>query len=230
MDKSLAPALELDKTSLQFRVGFNPPTARRFADLGTAHGICPRDLRNMIREIDGLLPRMDYGNLNGKPNPNNGRAFHTYAIGKEYSRALYLSAPKLYAKGFNFDFDGDAMSVHVPISEKAVHEAYQMLPSKNLFKAGDKAHMINIDPDYQMGLYYLSLLEKSTGLSFRDIEDAEKKNLIKTDVFTLNGKKMTLGQYEINEILPAELRDYGRELDSKTVKKLLEKVSQKTTW
>lgn len=103
MDKSLAPALELDKTSLQFRVGFNPPTARRFADLGTAHGICPRDLRNMIREIDGLLPRMDYGNLNGKPNPNNGRAFHTYAIGKEYSRALYLSAPKLYAKGFNFD-------------------------------------------------------------------------------------------------------------------------------
>ena len=137
---------------------------------------------------------------------------------------LSIRVNPLVAKGFNFDFDGDAMSVHVPISEKAVHEAYQMLPSKNLFKAGDKAHMINIDQDYQMGLYYLSLLEKSTGLSFRDIEDAEKKNLIKTDVFTLNGKKMTLGQYEINEILPAELRDYGRELDSKTVKKLLEKV------
>jgi DNA-directed RNA polymerase subunit beta' len=137
---------------------------------------------------------------------------------------LSIRVNPLVAKGFNFDFDGDAMSVHVPVSEKAVHEAYQMLPSKNLFKAGDKAHMINIDQDYQMGLYYLSLLEKPTGQSFSSIEDAQKKIQFKTDVFALNGKKMTLGQYMINELLPEKLRDYERILDSKTVKKLLEQV------
>ena len=130
----------------------------------------------------------------------------------------------LVAKGFNFDFDGDTMSLHVPVSEKAVKEAYGMLPSKNLYKAGDRAHMINIDQDYQLGVYYLSIAEKDSGRAFASIEDAEKAIKDKQTSFYLNGKKMTLGQYYLNNVLPQSLQDYGRVFDSKAVKGLMEKL------
>ncbi len=44
----------------------------------------------------------------------------------------------LVTTAFNADFDGDQMAVHVPLSEKAVKEARElMLASKNLLKPAD---------------------------------------------------------------------------------------------
>lgn len=44
----------------------------------------------------------------------------------------------LVTSGFNADFDGDAMNFHVPVSDKAVKEAWdKMLPSKNIFRTTD---------------------------------------------------------------------------------------------
>lgn len=44
----------------------------------------------------------------------------------------------LIVKGFNADFDGDAMQFHVPSTDEAVKEAYErMLPSRNLLKPAD---------------------------------------------------------------------------------------------
>jgi DNA-directed RNA polymerase subunit beta' len=130
----------------------------------------------------------------------------------------------LVAKGFNFDFDGDTMSMHVPVSEKAVEEAKGMLPTKNLYKAGDRSHMVNIEQDYQLGLYYLSQFTGDSGKGFSSIEDAAKTIKGKTISFTLNGQKMTLGQYEINESLPVVLRDYSREMNSKNVKAVMDRL------
>jgi len=133
----------------------------------------------------------------------------------------------LSAKGFNFDFDGDTMSVHVPVSEKAVEEAKGMLPTKNLYKAGDRSQMINIEQDYQLGLYYLSKITGDSGKHFSSINKATKEIKDRTTSFTLDGKTMTLGQWAINEPLPSELRDYTRTMDSKIVKELIEILFQK---
>ena len=62
---------------------------------------------------------------------------------------------------------------------------------------------------------------------YKTIEEAEKAVKTKTDIFTLTGKKMTLGQYYLNELLPVPLQDYSRELSSKTVKGLLETLYTK---
>jgi len=44
----------------------------------------------------------------------------------------------LVTTAFNADFDGDQMAVHVPLSQKAVWEARQlMLSSRNLLKPAD---------------------------------------------------------------------------------------------
>ena len=64
----------------------------------------------------------------------------------------------LIVKGFNADFDGDAMQFHVPTSEAAVREAYEkMLPSRNLLHPADfKSPVHGPVNEYIGGLYHAS--------------------------------------------------------------------------
>jgi len=48
----------------------------------------------------------------------------------------------LIVKGFNADFDGDTMSAYIPIRPQAVEEAWNMVPSKNIFKGGEREHNV----------------------------------------------------------------------------------------
>jgi len=65
-----------------------------------------------------------------------------------------LQVPPIIVKGFNADFDGDAMNYHVPATDEAVKDAMdKMLPSKNLFAVKNfKAHQLPAN-EYQGGLY-----------------------------------------------------------------------------
>lgn len=65
-----------------------------------------------------------------------------------------LQVPPLIVKGFNADFDGDAMNYHVPTTDEAVKDAMEkMLPSSNLFSVRNfKAHQLPMN-EYQGGLY-----------------------------------------------------------------------------
>ena len=63
----------------------------------------------------------------------------------------------LVTTAFNADFDGDQMAVHVPLSEKAVWEARNlMLASKNLLKPADGEPIISPSKDMALGVYYLT--------------------------------------------------------------------------
>jgi len=67
-----------------------------------------------------------------------------------------IKIPPLVVKGFNADFDGDTMTVHVPITEDANKEAEKMLPSRNLYQPGTGKLMIAPSQEAQIGIYYLS--------------------------------------------------------------------------
>jgi len=67
-----------------------------------------------------------------------------------------VKIPPLVVKGFSADFDGDTMTVHVPISEEANKEAEKMLPSRNLFQPGSGRLMMAPSQESQIGLFYLS--------------------------------------------------------------------------
>jgi DNA-directed RNA polymerase subunit beta' len=85
----------------------------------------------------------------------------------------------LVTTAFNADFDGDQMAVHVPLSEKAVHEARTlMLASRNLLKPADGEPIISPSKDMVLGVYYLTTLDSSRkhpgeGRSFADIDEVE---------------------------------------------------------
>ena len=132
----------------------------------------------------------------------------------------------IVVKGFNADFDGDTMSVNIPIGNDAIEEANRMLPSKNIFKHGDLSVVPDLGQDYQLGLYQASLLGKNTGKSFKTISDAKSARLEMTDVFKLGRQNMTLGQYYINKDLPEPLKDYSRVMDANTVGDVLSRVGK----
>lgn len=68
----------------------------------------------------------------------------------------------LVTTAFNADFDGDQMAVHVPLSQKAVLEARQlMLSSRNLLKPADGEPIISPSKDMVLGVYYLTKIDDS---------------------------------------------------------------------
>src|SRR4030043_641259 len=67
----------------------------------------------------------------------------------------------LVTTAFNADFDGDQMAVHVPLSQKAVKEARDlMLASRNLLKPADGEPIISPSKDMVLGVYYLTMAQK----------------------------------------------------------------------
>jgi DNA-directed RNA polymerase subunit beta' len=64
----------------------------------------------------------------------------------------------LVTTAFNADFDGDQMAVHVPLSERAVWEARNlMLSSRNLLKPADGEPIISPSKDMVLGVFYLTM-------------------------------------------------------------------------
>ncbi|HVO69400.1 MAG TPA: DNA-directed RNA polymerase subunit beta' [Aggregatilineaceae bacterium] len=64
----------------------------------------------------------------------------------------------LVCAAFNADFDGDQMAVHVPLSQKAVEEARElMLSTRNLLKPADGSPVVAPSKDMVLGNYYLTM-------------------------------------------------------------------------
>jgi len=120
----------------------------------------------------------------------------------------------LVCKGFNADFDGDQMSVHVPISLEAQLEARTlMLSSNNVLSPANGEPMIVPTQDMVLGVYYISLIngehtEKSPRFANMDeIKLALDNKTIKLHtpiVARVNGKRYntTAGRMMLGELLP----------------------------
>ena len=92
----------------------------------------------------------------------------------------------LVCTGFNADFDGDQMAVHVPLSKAAQEEAlHLMLASNNILGPKDGKPIVTPSQDMVIGNYYLTLestkedfLKTAKELRARnDIEEAERYEL-----------------------------------------------------
>ena len=64
----------------------------------------------------------------------------------------------LACKGFNADFDGDQMAVHLPLSIEAQVEATTlMMSTHNIFSPANGDPIITASQDIVMGCYYLTM-------------------------------------------------------------------------
>lgn len=154
----------------------------------------------------------------------------------------------LVTTAFNADFDGDQMAVHVPLSDKAVWEARNlMLSSKNLLKPADGEPIISPSKDMVLGVYYLTmkndLQHKGDGRIFATMDEAELAYALdQVDIhanvkfvadtwYDDKGNRMlkpehktietTLGRILFNRILPPEIQFENNVLDKGAVKDLI---------
>ena len=83
----------------------------------------------------------------------------------------------LVCKGFNADFDGDQMAVHLPLSIEAQVEAHTlMLSTNNIVSPANGAPIISPSQDVVMGCYYLTMSipgRKGEGMVFKNFAEVE---------------------------------------------------------
>jgi len=157
----------------------------------------------------------------------------------------------LVCTAFNADFDGDQMAVHVPLSQKAVQEARElMLASKNLLKPADGEPIISPSKDMVLGVFYLTILlkaaHKGDGRAFADMDEVEMAyhlgqvevhseiKVRATTWYDDEGTRLaepetriletTVGRVMFNRILPDEVQFVNHKLDKGDVKDLIAEV------
>jgi DNA-directed RNA polymerase subunit beta' len=76
----------------------------------------------------------------------------------------------LVCTGFNADFDGDQMAVHLPLSVEAQAEAHVlMLSTHNVFSPANGQPIISPSQDIVLGVYYLTLMAPDAGVAMKDL-------------------------------------------------------------
>ncbi len=140
----------------------------------------------------------------------------------------------LVASGFNADYDGDQMAVHLPLSDAAQAEAGELMSAgKNLLKPADGAPVLAIYQDVVLGIYYLTYDKPGTETEkvkpFSSVYEAEMaydQGLIALQtpirVFAKGEiRNTTLGRVIFNEILPKEYPYDDSVQTSKQLKKVM---------
>ncbi len=75
-------------------------------------------------------------------------------------------------EGFNADFDGDQMGVHLPLSEASRREARRfMLPSRNLLKPSDGSPVALPSKEMAIGLYYITSIRQEDQSKMESVTD-----------------------------------------------------------
>jgi DNA-directed RNA polymerase subunit beta' len=144
----------------------------------------------------------------------------------------------LVCNGFNADFDGDQMAVHLPLSDKAQAEARDiMVSAKNILKPADGTPVLHIDQDIVLGAYFITYgkYEDKNPASYSDVNEAlmaldEGVIMLQTPIFIgfrEEKLKTTLGRVLFNELLPSDFPFQNEPMTKKKIKKVMAQVYEK---
>ena len=140
--------------------------------------------------------------------------------------------------GYNADFDGDQMAVHVPLTEEAKEEARTlMLSSRNLLKPANGDPITVPNKEMAMGAYYQTSIDSSlkapnTIFASKDeaihayqTEAITRRQEIKVRLMMPTGKtaiiSTTVGRIQFNELLPLSLQYVNEAVTAKKIKELV---------
>lgn len=143
----------------------------------------------------------------------------------------------LVCKGFNADFDGDQMAVHLPLSAASQEEARQIMSaSSNLLKPADGSIILHIEQDIVLGCYYLTYdrpeFEGMEPLYFTDINEAiyaaeagEIAFQTPINIFAKGERRVTtLGRVMLNEVFPDNFEYQNKTMTKKQLSKVMSEI------
>lgn len=170
---------------------------------------------------------------------NRAPTLHKLGIQAFYPVLIEGSAIQLHpcvCAGYNADFDGDQMAVHIPLSKKAQEEAVQlMMPNHNLLKPANGDPITLPNKEMALGTYYLTSLNESLRKEeedqphFSNTESALMaydlgKIQLREPITVRIGKEVietTVGRIKLNEVLPGDFEYLNEAVNASGIKKII---------
>ncbi|MEK7209593.1 MAG: DNA-directed RNA polymerase subunit beta', partial [Patescibacteria group bacterium] len=165
---------------------------------------------------------------------NRAPTLHKLGIQAFYPILIEGSAIALHpcvCAGYNADFDGDQMAVHIPLSKKAQEEAIDlMMPKHNLLKPADGGAITLPNKEMAVGVYYLTSIDEATRKTqlpvFKDMQDALLAHNLKVIflrepiMVRIDGKneETTVGRILLNEALPSSFEFINKPINASGIK------------
>ena len=168
---------------------------------------------------------------------NRAPTLHKLGIQAFYPILIEGSAISLHpcvCAGYNADFDGDQMAVHIPLSSLAQQEAINlMMPKHNLLKPADGSAITLPNKEMAVGIYYLTtideLLRKKEIPNFKDPGDAIlahalSKIKLREPIFVRQNHeniKTSVGRIFLNEHLPKSFGFVNKPINATGIKTII---------
>jgi DNA-directed RNA polymerase subunit beta' len=165
----VGPELRLHQCGLPKKIAlelFQPFIIRRLKELGHADTI--KSAKKMLeRKADEVWDILEEVIKNHPVLLNRAPTLHRMGI-QAFEPVLIegnaIRIHPLVCKGFNADFDGDQMAVHLPLSIEAQVEAtVLMMSTNNIFSPANGQPIISPSQDIVMGCYYMTATRGEAG-------------------------------------------------------------------
>jgi DNA-directed RNA polymerase subunit beta' len=170
---------------------------------------------------------------------NRAPTLHKLGIQAFYPVLVEGSAIKIHpcvCAGYNADFDGDQMAIHVPLSKESQKEAIElMMPEHNLLKPADGSPITIPNKQMALGIYYLTSIDEalkpsetiysneSEAITAYQNQLLSMRQLIKVKA----NKKIidtSVGRLLFNQHIPESLRFINQAVRSGDIKTLIKKA------
>src|SRR5579885_3166200 len=165
----VGPELRLHQCGLPKKIAlelFQPFIIRRLKELGHADTI--KSAKKMLERKDEMVWDILEEVIKNHPVLlNRAPTLHRMGIQAFEPTLIEGNAIRIHplvCKGFNADFDGDQMAVHLPLSIEAQVEAtVLMMATNNIFSPANGSPIISPSQDIVMGCYYLTATRGQPG-------------------------------------------------------------------
>ncbi|HLF93207.1 MAG TPA: DNA-directed RNA polymerase subunit beta' [Planctomycetota bacterium] len=250
----VGPELKLHQCGLPKKIAlelYQPFIIRRLKELGKADTI--KSAKKMLeRRDEGVWDILEEVIRDHPVMLNRAPTLHRMGIQAFQPILVEGNAIELHplvCTGFNADFDGDQMAVHLPLSYEAQVEAKTlMMSTQNVFSPANGNPVISPTQDMVLGLFYLTLGRSGLvgeGKMFGSPHEAImaydmgkihihspiQVRFPGSKIFLLSRNnpesltnprvKTTIGRVLFNEVLPKEMPYFNYELDKKSVQDVI---------
>lgn len=232
----VGPKLKLDQVGLPNEMAlemFKPFVLREMIAKGLASNVkgAKNVLENRPPEVWDILEEI----IEGHPILiNRAPTLHRLGIQAFYPVLVEGNAIQIHpcvCAGFNADFDGDQMAVHVPLSSKAQMEAKNLMMAKeNILKPADGSPIAVPNREMVLGIFYITspdstpLTDKVYILEEAILAYQTGKLRLKAPIkLKLNSQiiEVTVGRTLFNNILPERLRFVNENVNATVVRRIV---------
>ncbi len=246
--------LKLDECGLPKKIAlelYEPFVVRKLREEGKADTI--KNAKRMLRrEEDVVWDMLEEVIKNHPVLLNRAPTLHRMGIQAFQPKLVEGKAIRIHplvCPGYNADFDGDQMSVHLPLSWEAQVESHTMLKSThNILSPAHGNPITTPSQDMVLGAYYLTISlegQKNEGKMFSDFDEAllaydsdtiDLHTIIKVNVdedMEVMGPNerprtpddgvltTTAGRIQFNEIFPDEVPFYNYAMDKGALNEII---------